>query len=959
MSERMIRVREVLGRMRGEFSVPFDRKLARRAPGRPLPARLLYKFSVPIVAVWLLLAGGLNLLVPQLETVVNGHARSFLPDEASSVQAIVKMGDSFGGAGTNNFVYVLLEGDAPLGNDAHRYYSALLDRLTQDKKHVNSAMDLWSNPNFSPASESSDGKASYVLLNLAGNMGTALAMESTQAARDIIADYPPPPGIEVHLTGPSAVVNDELVSINDSMLLLIMMCAGLVGAVMLCVYRSPITVAMPLLTVGMGLAVARPVVAYLGEQQIIGVSIFASALLAVIVLGAGTNYGIFLLGRYQEARRAGEDPETAYYTALHGVLHIIVASGITVAGATACMSFTRLAIFSTSGLPCTIAVSVTLAAALTLGPALLALGSRLGFLEPRPQSSQRRWRRIATSVVRWPGPVLVASLTVLVLAILVLPTFAPSFNERIAQPSDSPANLGIAAADRHLPPNIMAPSMFLVESDHDLRNPGDLIALAKLTNAVLKVPGVSAVQGITRPLTTPLEEGTLTNQAGYIGNRFTQLKDMLAPRLDDLTGLAGRIDQLNLTIKGVQGALDTGEQGFAQVNGNAVALQSAVAGVVDKLNSIRDTAGPAKQMVSSIPNCQDVRACQAALTGFSLFDDVGRLDNTVDGLVSGVRTAAQALPQLDAQVASLREFIGQVTGVLAPLQGTLNILLPQISEITQFLDEVGKGFTAGDPNEFFFLPSQAFDSPLFKSALPFFFSADGKVTRMIVTPQMEGFSREAMDLSAKIIPTALEAMKGTSLAGSTVSIGGPGGTLLNIEAFVREDFITSVVAAFAFVFCVVLLLLRSLVAAIAVIGTVALSYLSALGLAVLIWQHIIGNPLHWSVAPVSFIFLVAVGADYNMLLVSRFKEELSAGINTGIIRSMVNTGGVVTTAGLVFGVTMFAMLVSYAHNIAQIGTTVGIGLFLDTLIVRSFVVPAIAALTGRWFWWPINILRLR
>ncbi|MEU7217038.1 RND family transporter [Nocardia iowensis] len=917
----------------------------------------MYTFSVPIIAVWLIAAGGLNFFVPQLETVVKGHAQSFLPDDASSVQAIVKMGHYFGGAGTNNFVYVLLEGDAPLGNDAHRYYTALLDRLTQDKTHINSAMDLWSNPDFSPASESSDGKASYVLLNLAGNMGTAMAMESTQAARDIIADYPPPPGITVHLTGPSAVVNDELLAINDSMLLLIVVCAGLVGAVLICVYRSPITVAMPLLTVGMGLAVARPVVAYLGEHQMVGVSIFASALLAVIVLGAGTNYGIFLLGRYQEARRAGADPETAYYTALRGVLHIIVASGLTVAGATACMSFTRLAIFSTSGLPCTIAVMVTLAAALTLGPALLALGSRLGFFEPRAQSSQRRWRRIATSVVRWPGPVLVAALTVLVLAILVLPTFRPSFNERIAQPSDSQANQGFAAADRHLPPNIMAPSIFLVESDHDLRNPADLIALAKLTNAVLKVPGVSAVQGITRPLTTPLEQGTLTNQAGYIGNRFTQMTTMLSQRLDDLTTLAGRIDQLNLTVKGVEGALSTGKAGFDEVNSNAAALQTDVAGVVDKLNSLRDTAGPARQFVSSIPQCHDVRACQAALTGFSLFDDVGKLDTVVDGLVQGVHSASQAFPQLAAQLASVKDFIAQVEGILAPLQSTLNMLLPQVSDITQFLGEVSKSFTTGDPDDFFFMPSQAFDSPLFKSALPYFFSPDGKVTRMIVTPQMEGFSREAMDLSAKIIPASLQAMKGTSLAGSTVSIGGPGGTLLNIEAFVREDFITSVVAAFAFVFCVVLILLRSLVAAVAVIGTVALSYLSALGLTVLIWQHLIGNPLHWSVAPVSFIFLVAVGADYNMLLVSRFKEELAAGINTGIIRSMVNTGGVVTTAGLVFGLTMFAMLVSYAHNIAQIGTTVGIGLFLDTLIVRSFVVPTIAALAGRWFWWPINIHR--
>lgn len=484
----------LLAKMRGELALSLDRTRFRRSSGRPLLARLMYFFALPVIAIWLVIAGGLNIFVPQIETVVNGHAKSFLPDEASSVQAIVKMGENFGGAGTNNFVYVLLEGDEPLGDEARSYYSALLDRLTQDKKHVNAAMDLWSNPDFAPASESSDGKASYVLLNLAGNMGTALAMESTQAARDIMADFPPPNGISVFLTGPSAVVNDELVAINDSMILLIVACAFLVGLVLLCVYRSPITAAMPLLTVGAGLGVSRPVVAFLGQHEILGVSIFASALLAVIVLGAGTNYGIFLLGRYQEARRAGEDPETAYFSAIRGVQHIIIASGLTVAGATACMSVTRLAMFSTSGFPCTIAICITLAAALTMGPALLSIGSRLGFLEPGAQSSLRRWRRIATTVVRWPGPVLAASLTVLVLALLVLPTFTPSFNERRAQPSDSLANQGFAAADRHLPPNIMSPSIFLVESDHDLRNPADLIALAKLTNAVVELPGVSAVQ---------------------------------------------------------------------------------------------------------------------------------------------------------------------------------------------------------------------------------------------------------------------------------------------------------------------------------------------------------------------------------------------------------------------------------------------------------------------------------
>lgn len=217
------------------------------APGRPLLARFLYRFSIPILVLWLSAAGLLNLAVPQLETVIKQHARSFLPDDAASVQAISKMGDYFGGAGTNNFVYLLLEGESPLGAEAHQYYSSILDRINQDKKHVNSSMDLWSDPQFAPANESADGKAAYVLINLKGNMGTALAMESTAQIRELIAQYPPPKGITAHLTGPSAVVNDELVSINDSILILLVACAGLVGVILLVVYRSPITIALPLL----------------------------------------------------------------------------------------------------------------------------------------------------------------------------------------------------------------------------------------------------------------------------------------------------------------------------------------------------------------------------------------------------------------------------------------------------------------------------------------------------------------------------------------------------------------------------------------------------------------------------------------------------------------------------------------------------------------------------------------
>ena len=107
--------------------------------------------------------------------------------------------------------------------------------------------------------------------------------------------------------------------------------------------------------------------------------------------------------------------------------------------------------------------------------------------------------------------------------------------------------------------------------------------------------------------------------------------------------------------------------------------------------------------------------------------------------------------------------------------------------------------------------------------------------------------------------------------------------------------------------------------------------------------------------PLAIILLLAEGSDYNLLLISRFQEELGAGLKTGIIRAMGGTGGVVTAAGLVFAATMSSFIFSDLVVLGQIGTTIGLGLMFDTLIVRSFMTPSLAAMLGRWFWWPLNV----
>jgi RND superfamily putative drug exporter len=122
---------------------------------------------------------------------------------------------------------------------------------------------------------------------------------------------------------------------------------------------------------------------------------------------------------------------------------------------------------------------------------------------------------------------------------------------------------------------------------------------------------------------------------------------------------------------------------------------------------------------------------------------------------------------------------------------------------------------------------------------------------------------------------------------------------------------------------------------------------------VVFFQFILGQQLSWNVPGMAFLVLVAVGADYNLLLISRIREEsVGRGIRSGVIRTVGSTGGVITSAGLIFAASMFGLTASSISNIVQVGFIIGVGLLLDTFVVRTITVPAMAVLVGKANWWP-------
>src|ERR1700761_2495959 len=458
-------------------------------PRIPFIARTIRRLSLLVILAWAALTLIVTFAVPSLEGVGQGHSVPLSSKDAPSVQAMMRMGKDFKESDSDSFAMIWLEGQQPLGDDAHAYYAGLVRALRDDPQHVEHVQDLWGDRLTATGAQSADGKAAYVQLNLAGNQGTTLGQESVAAVRTIVERTPPPSGVKVYATGPAALVADMQHSGDRSILKMTVIGAVIIFAVLLMVYRSVITVVVLLVTVGIELFAARGIVAFLGDNNIVVLSTFAINLLVALAMAAGTDYGIFFFGRYQEARQAGEDPDTAYYSTYRGVAPVVLGSGLTIAGAMLCLSFTRMPIFQTIGVPCTVGMLVAVAVALTLVPAVLTVGSHFGFLDAKRKIGVRRWRGIGTAIVRWPAPILVTTLAVAVIGLITLPGYKTSYDERLYLPKDLPANLGYAAADRHFPQARLMPEVLTIESKHDMRNPADFLVLHKLARGIFRVPG--------------------------------------------------------------------------------------------------------------------------------------------------------------------------------------------------------------------------------------------------------------------------------------------------------------------------------------------------------------------------------------------------------------------------------------------------------------------------------------
>lgn len=232
-----------------------------------------------------------------------------------------------------------------------------------------------------------------------------------------------------------------------------------------------------------------------------------------------------------------------------------------------------------------------------------------------------------------------------------------------------------------------------------------------------------------------------------------------------------------------------------------------------------------------------------------------------------------------------------------------------------------------------------------------FFSEDGTATRLYVVLEPEPYSNEALDVSVDVRAAAEEVAQAS---GMQAYVSGSSIAFADIREISEQDFYKVLLLTVAGVFVVMVLLLRSLVAPTYLVLTVLLSYGSTLSLTVLLFQLLLGHGgVNLLLPTMVLVLLLALGADYNIFLMARVREETAdKDFVEGLVHATSRTGAIITSCGIVLAGTFATMMLSPMMMLLQIGASVAFGVLLDTFVIRGILVPAIARLLKRWNWWP-------
>lgn len=333
------------------------------------------------------------------------------------------------------------------------------------------------------------------------------------------------------------------------------------------------------------------------------------------------------------------------------------------------------------------------------------------------------------------------------------------------------------------------------------------------------------------------------------------------------------------------------------------------------------------------------------------------LKNGLDEGASGSKQIANKSSELQTGLTKINDGQGQLLTGLKDLQEQMGQLQSGLSKSTEGLEKVSNGLGdaqkyLGELNESkssekFYIPKEVLEGEDFQKALNTYMSHDRKTAKMTIILDVNPYSKEAMPIIEEINKTIDGTLNGTELKSTKKAIGGTTARNVDLKEVTGQDFLRTATIMLIGIAVVLLVITRSFLNTIFIIGSLILAYFASFGISEQISTHILNvESLSWNVPFFSFIMIVALGVDYSIFVMMRY-NELEGDPATKIVNASRHIGGVVLSAALILGGTFAALIPSGVLTLIQVASVVGVALLLLAIIVMPILIPALIGLTNK------------
>jgi putative drug exporter of the RND superfamily len=499
--------------------------------------------------------------------------------------------------------------------------------------------------------------------------------------------------------------------------------------------------------------------------------------------------------------------------------------------------------------------------------------------------------------------------------------------------------------------------------------------LAKIEDGLKSgsIGSTQARQGLEQIMTN--SEAILAGSKQLLGG-YNQSSSGISQLLSSYNDIAANIQTLNISLMGlnqnfanVQNAYPGIEQNkdYETIKQTVISSQTATATFARTLTYLNTNLKGAQDGISMADTkfAELIAGQDALVKGMgNLLDGISSLEKGLYALSDGQGQIVSNLPKVTGGLTGLKDGQEQLLAGFQDLGGQITQLTDGLTKSTDGLHQVSSGLNSAqdylsgvskEKQNGFYIPQDVLNGKDFAKVLDTYMSKDRKVMTIDVVFNKNPYSNEAINQISDIKQTVKRVLKGTKLENAKVAIGGVTSIHNDLDTMSKGDYSRTVVLMLSGIALILVILLRSFIMPLYLIGSLVLTYYTSMAISEKIFVNILGyTGISWAVPFFAFVILIALGIDYSIFLMDRFNEYRSMPVERAILESMNKMGTVIISAAIILGGTFAAMMPSGVLSLLEIATILLIGLILYALFVLPLFVPVMVKTFGEANWWPFR-----